>query len=121
MAKKLLTRILLATLLTTSAVVVGGAAGAAAGSRLVDAADELEAVANAIAGMTLGCGVCAAVATYLSTHLPIRKLRRLALSCAFVASVVLVALFVWDRSRGSRLFDRPGPAVPVHSHTASPS
>ena len=115
MTIKLATRIALAVCFTLSATFTGSVAGALIGAQLIPASDPIDAIANSLAGMTIGCGVTVAVATYVASRLEIRGLRRFAAVSVTVSTIILLLLFAWERKRDSRLFDTRPPAVPVDS------
>lgn len=115
MTIKLVTRIALAICFTLSATFIGSVAGALVGAQLIPASDPIDAIANSIAGMTIGCGLTVAVATYVASRLELKGLRRFATVSVTVSTIILLLLFAWERKRDSRLFDTRTPAVPVDS------
>ncbi len=95
---------MLAIVLAVCAALVGGFAGTVIGARFFEAPDDVSRMTNAITGMTVGCGIFVAAATYLSTRLSIRSMQRATLVALFAGIGLVMALFVWSRTyqRGFR-------------------
>lgn len=95
MQRSLFVRIGLGLVFCASAAVVGGAAGGLLGARFFDSSDGFTAIANALGGMTIGCGLATAVAAYLSTRLDLRILRRATL-IATIAGAIVISFILWQ-------------------------
>ena len=113
---KLATRIALAVCFTLSATFIGSVAGAVVGAQLIPARDPIDAIANSIAGMTIGCGLTVAVATYVASRLELGGLRRSAAVSVTISTVLLLLLFAWERKRDARLIRHSSTAGRTRQH-----